>query len=154
MQLMHDYFTMCSWFFPAFRLLPPAHYQQINIPNRSKSYHQPKPPSAQYIQKRRSTPYQFSLDPTDDLWISQYTAYNSCHAPGGLIPTAHLLQPQPVSWIWGKGEEEREGEEKQCPMPLWSSGCLSHYILGDSCMLMCTRCRGQQTLNKEPLLSG
>lgn len=56
--------------------------------------------------------------------------------PSGLIYTAHLLRLLPVSWIC----EERGSAQ----LPSEAHGCLSHYILWDSCMLMCTRGRGQQ----------
>lgn len=77
-----------------------------------------------------------SLTPIDDLWITQKAAHNSSHEPRGLISTVHLLQLLPVSWMW-----KRRGSAQ---LPSEAPGCLSHYILWDSCMLMCTRGWGQQ----------
>lgn len=53
-----------------------------------------------------------------------------------LISTVHLLRLLPESWIWA-----RRGSTQ---LPSEAHGCLSHYILWDSCMLMCTRGRGEQ----------
>lgn len=70
-------------------------------------------------------PLNFTMD--SKQWLPCAWWFN-LHSPSA--------QGTAVSWIW-----ERKGSAQ---LPSEVPGCLSRYILWDSCMLMCTRSWGQQ----------